>query len=1160
MPLSFSEIDSLNSAGQTPQVDGGRVTTLLPDNYENARSITILDAPDEGRLTVNPDNSLALVMTGSDYVGTISFQVEIVNANGQTSRETIELSVDAPSQESGWGLGSDHYMLETDADGELVLETGEDHRDVYVSRDADALSLSDIAALERISVSDVTGEWLVANSEYGANSNMALAQDAGALLWSQLAQEDSGSHWLRLEKGYTYDGFEGANSDLFPNGVGGDNPLHPSVITSYGTGEQPVISTAQVAQRDDFANIVVHDVHFTEKISLVAPDETGSENIIFDSVTFTEQGGISVIDVNSVTIREASFSNIEEETPINGIEWQASPDRDHGIYSSGATGLLIEDSTFVQIGWGDGYSADADGDDPQPPSLYTHNVYISQTVRDLTFRNNISAEGSSYGANLRSGGFVEDNLFFENNAGVVVSGGIWNGSGPVGNFSLLSGNVVTSAAYKEAYGPGALAQGIYNGAVDTTLIGNIVAHQTDPNLPGDLESQPQSNSGLINEYEAFYDDTIVYNWYGSNAVLHGFADETSQNTEDLDITDVEAATIANLAKILLNDASADGTDLADWVIDNEVSADDLNDFFQQAFDTAQTARGSATDVRFVPTEISDGVRWDNRENWSTGDIAGTNVNDRVDLGGNWVVYGGTNTIQTLDFGAGGELEATHGRLNVTGQTTGGTGGATLTLSSAGQFWMEGGFAGTSALNVVQDGGRFANTGVITGNVNLFIDDGQALLSAEGGDFVLGQGETLTIRGADAQAGFDGALNREGILRFDAGSDVVIASDSTGLGSIGEFYSGAYNAAPRVDSNIHLNGADLTVDLSDTWLSTGSYVLMNADEISGTFGSFDIEGLGNRSATLTINYNTDEVVLDIASGSGVSVRTVGSDTTPPVIDTPEDDESNDDSGSDDGGSNSGGNDGSDGSDDSNGDTSVLPAWMIAELDEATSDVFVFNTPGVLSTSISYVQTIDDRDSSGTTISILTGTGKNDKFYAGDGDDVVSGNDGDDLVWGGSGNDVIYGNRGSDIIYADRDDDYVEGNGGDDYINGVGGDDWLIGGGGSDNINGGSGSDRINGGNGSDILTGGSESDVFIFANDGGDWNDIITDFKFDQDTLLLGTEQSGYLSIDDVDVLDYNGSTVITFEDNYILLQGVGVNTIVNNAGAVFGGADDLLPG
>ncbi|WP_299552904.1 hypothetical protein [uncultured Tateyamaria sp.] len=855
----------------TAEISGGRTTTLQPENFDTAQSITVIDSPDHGRLTVNPDNSLALVMTETDYTGSLDFTIEVTDANGATSQQTISMNVVPGSQAAGWATGADHYMLETDDDGELVIETGDNHREVFVSGSADALSVADIAAAEGLQEWQITAQWLTDNPQYGSSADTALDMDAGMMLWGELVGTGSepSSHWLRFEAGYTY---QSRGEDISTRGIQGESPLHPVVITSYGDGEQPVIEGDIYFIANDFSNLVVHDLHFVNTVLVAGPGDN-SNNVIFDSITGTQEGRLVVQNVDSFTLHDSNFYNLSRDEPVHGGTWHAFDDRIQGIYAQGGVGLLIEGTRFTEIGWEDGYAYDRSADSPQAPGMFSHAVYVQNDNLDVTFRDNIMGQASSFGAQIRTGGFVEDNLFFDNNAMLNVLGG--GDGGPIGHYSLVQGNVVTDAGYRDAVTAGALSLGIDNDGYQTALIGNIVAHLTDPEAPWELDSHFYNNGGLNNQQTAFYDDTIVYNWFSGEDVLYDREESHDRNVGGLDRDLLDQTTMNNLARVLLNDPNATTDDLVQWIQVNEVTADELNAFFQTAFGILPTERTDALDVRFVPDERGDGVRWDNRLNWDSGDIAGSVDGDSVDLGGNLVIYGGTQTISALDMGESGRLEISHGRLDVTGLTTAGATGGEIAITSAGQVWL-GGYNGPGVLSIAQDGGRFANTGSINGNVDLVIESGQAILSANGGTYVVGRDEELVIDGADALAGFDGSGADRGTIRFEAGADLIIASDGGGLGSIAEFRSGAFGDNPNVTSRLELGGLDLTVDLTQASMNNGNYLLMTADEVSGTLGSFDVLGLGGRSATVTVNYNTDQVWLNLGSGSGTSINTIGSD--------------------------------------------------------------------------------------------------------------------------------------------------------------------------------------------------------------------------------------------------------------------------------------------
>ncbi|MGB5556592.1 MAG: hypothetical protein WBN04_01125, partial [Paracoccaceae bacterium] len=187
---------ALPANGASVNVMTGRVTTLELPDADNLASVRILDLPQHGNVTVNPDNTLALVLTTTDHTGAMSFKYEATYNDGSTTTVNTGLNAVAGTQDAGWGKG-EFYMLETDEDGEIIVEHGDNHRKVFVSNSNDALSLKDIAALEGIDVGQINDKWLVDHPDYGADETMALAPDAGMTLWKAITgvKAEPSSNW-----------------------------------------------------------------------------------------------------------------------------------------------------------------------------------------------------------------------------------------------------------------------------------------------------------------------------------------------------------------------------------------------------------------------------------------------------------------------------------------------------------------------------------------------------------------------------------------------------------------------------------------------------------------------------------------------------------------------------------------------------------------------------------------------------------------------------------------------------------------------------------------------------------------------------------------------------------------------------------------------------
>ncbi len=179
------------------------------------------------------------------------------------------------------------------------------------------------------------------------------------------------------------------------------------------------------------------------------------------------------------------------------------------------------------------------------------------------------------------------------------------------------------------------------------------------------------------------------------------------------------------------------------------------------------------------------------------------------------------------------------------------------------------------------------------------------------------------------------------------------------------------------------------------------------------------------------------------------------------------------------------------------------------------VSTYSTSGDVWRDDSGSQSLDSVDFSNIENLIITGTSKNDTFYANSwlGKTTLNGGSGDDDFYGGYGNDVIAGKVGNDYLDADT---------GSDRLTGNGGRDTLI------------------GGAGRDTLTGGGGRDFFTF-NASTEGTDIITDFAVTPDAIRIlasvfgGGLVAGTLAADRF-VL---GTQAVDSDDRFIYNQNTG---------------------
>ena len=195
------------------------------------------------------------------------------------------------------------------------------------------------------------------------------------------------------------------------------------------------------------------------------------------------------------------------------------------------------------------------------------------------------------------------------------------------------------------------------------------------------------------------------------------------------------------------------------------------------------------------------------------------------------------------------------------------------------------------------------------------------------------------------------------------------------------------------------------------------------------------------------------------------------------------------------------------------------------------------------------------------------GTNDTLYGGDGDDTFFWNE-DELIDGGAGVDhlrIDYSVAGSDLtadlsnpnvetmvlgtrvigveqlsFYAGSGNDHLTGGAGDDLLVGNGGDDTLIGGAGNDNLAGGDGNDQLSGGAGDDFLQNFTYDTIPADVIDGGEGFDTLE---------FWATSATGPITID---LLATSG--MVTNVEQINFTGGFGTSHVSGGA------ADDIISG
>lgn len=860
-------------ASGTPQIIGGRVSIMVPQNADRIAQIEILTKPEHGNVTVNPDGTLAIVMTGSDFFGPQSFRYGVTYQDGSTAEIDQPMIVTASPQALGWGSG-DHYMLRTDDNDAVIIEHGDNHRKVHISGSPTALGIADIAAIEGLSADKITPGWLAQNERYGATPDMALDQQAGGMLWQQITNNwnvGPVSNWLLLERGYSYDDTMGPV--LHPSQAS-ESELHPVLIGAYGEGPKPVLdSIIYAGGLTKTQNFVVRDIEVGEGIKMFE-----AQNVLFENIT-SKGNGLGIQKSEGVTLRYSDFTDVFKETPNSASPeyWAAHLNRTTATYISETKDILMENNFYDHSGWADDFRRDGHTSGGQPPSMFSHNIYLQYNTSNVTFRDNISMRAASFGAQFRGGAYIEDNVFLDNNAAVNFLGGNYLDFGHFANYSLFADNLVTSGAHK--IGPemvGGLTLGVNDTGRLSTLRDNIVAHLADPANPQEQAQKHVTHYAIGVETEPYFNDTIVYNW-GSGGGGGTKESAANANTGHLNPVLLDQTTIQTYAAQLLGRPNATIADLADYLRAHDPNpnagisdAERIIQYFQDGFGMTYAAGPAPTQMRFIPNPLAEGTRWDNRMNWA--DDQPPQDGAQVDLAGNWVQYSGTTVLDSLNMGTDGRLALGNGYLEIANALETDGANSAITISRAGQLVLNG-FMDTDTLELNVSGGRFANAGHFGGAVKLDASGGQSILALGGGQFDLTDGSQLKISGSKAKVGFDGVGGNAAILQMQSGASLDFVADGVGFSALKEFRSGMFDQeGTHSQSGVNLGGATLTLDVAALGeVGATSHLLIAADEIIGQFGSITMTGLGQyQDALLTLDYGADVLILDLTengAGSG-----------------------------------------------------------------------------------------------------------------------------------------------------------------------------------------------------------------------------------------------------------------------------------------------------
>jgi hypothetical protein len=291
--------------------------------------------------------------------------------------------------------------------------------------------------------------------------------------------------------------------------VSGKSSDEPLVLGAYGTGERPRIESVDgfylLARGGGVHDIMVMGLHLKSPGGGTGMRVLGKvDNLLVEDCKFERfRGNISleagVGPVTDVTVRR---SVITDALPIGS-------GHAYGLYADKTDRLTLEDNVFDHNGW---------GSKPMGAMNLSHNAYITSTNSNFVARGNTFANAAGHGLQARSGGIIENNLFYNNPRG--LSFGVVHGDGPTkagGVTGRIDGNVfigAESTSSRRVYIGLEIANTKAGGG--TLIANNLFAHGNpstrDAAIALEVGSSKVNGSQAVGINDVTIRDNVVRDW------------------------------------------------------------------------------------------------------------------------------------------------------------------------------------------------------------------------------------------------------------------------------------------------------------------------------------------------------------------------------------------------------------------------------------------------------------------------------------------------------------------------------------------------------------------------------------------------------------------------------------------------------------------------
>lgn len=254
-------------------------------------------------------------------------------------------------------------------------------------------------------------QFIFVSSSEGLDSNSGRSPNKPVRTLAQAKQlmRDQSADWMLLKRGDVWE--ESFGSWNF-SGRSEDEPV---VITTYGdASDRPMIRPGdahaiQTGFGREINNVAMIGLRFESDMQDNGA-KAGIRWLSSGQGLLIEDCFIRGFKDNIIVQGTGTFEDVSIRRSVI-VDSYSSSGHSQGFFAKDVTGILLEENVFDSNGENLGVSG-AIGDG------FNQNVYLQVGVLDATFRGNITSNAPGAGAQLRSGGLAEDNLFFQNSLGL----------------------------------------------------------------------------------------------------------------------------------------------------------------------------------------------------------------------------------------------------------------------------------------------------------------------------------------------------------------------------------------------------------------------------------------------------------------------------------------------------------------------------------------------------------------------------------------------------------------------------------------------------------------------------------------------------------------------------------------------------------------------